>query len=100
MKGIYVPEGIAAGIIQAMQTESANADAASQQHIADARQRLATLRTRMDQMYDDKLDGKIDEQFWTRKMNDCRAQERVLESQISALSTRTKTDHVLTVRRL
>src|SRR5205085_8477053 len=86
LKGIYVPEGIAARIVQAMQTESANADGARQQHIADARQRLATLRTRMDQMYEDKLDGKIDEQFWTRKMNECRAQERVLESRISALS--------------
>ena len=28
----------------------------------------------------DKLDGKIDEEFWTRKMNEWREQERTLES--------------------
>jgi hypothetical protein len=28
------------------------------------------------QVYEDKLDGKIDEAFWTRKMNESREQER------------------------
>jgi len=39
----------------------------------------------MNQMYEDKLDGKIDEEFWTRKMNESREQERTLESQLSGL---------------
>ena len=34
--------------------------------LSDAQQRLSQLRSRMDRMYDDKLDGKIDEEFWTR----------------------------------
>ena len=40
----------------------------------------------MDQVYEDKLDGKIDEAFWTRKMNESREQERTLESELSRLS--------------
>src|SRR6185312_792881 len=100
LKGISVPEGIADRIVEAMQGESTTAESDRQQRIADARQRLAALRTRMDQMYEDKLDGKIDEQFWTRKMSDCREQERTLEAQLSALSTVVKTDNVLTVQRV
>jgi hypothetical protein len=33
----------------------------------------------MDQMYEDKLDGKIDQEFWACKMNEWREQERALE---------------------
>jgi site-specific DNA recombinase len=100
LKGIYVPEGIADRIVEAMQGESTTAESDRQQRIADVRQRLAALRTRMDQMYEDKLDGKIDEQFWTRKMNDCRAQERTLEAQLSVLRTVVKADNVLSVQRV
>jgi site-specific DNA recombinase len=54
----------------------------------------------MDQMYEDKLDGKIDEEFWTRKMNEWREQERALESQLSSLSVPLTADTVLTVNRV
>ena len=63
-------------------------------------QRLAALRARMDQMYEDKLDGKIDEGFWTRKMNEWREQERSLEAELSALSSPVTQDHALTVKRV
>ena len=54
----------------------------------------------MDQMYEDKLDGKIDEEFWGRKMNEWREQERALESQLSGLNSRATGDSVLTVQRI
>ena len=54
----------------------------------------------MDQMYEDKLDGKIEEEFWTRKMNEWREQERALESQLSGLNSRATGDSVLTVQRI
>lgn len=38
-----------------------------QERIAALRQRLAALHTRMDQLYEDKLDGKISGEFWGRK---------------------------------
>ena len=71
-----------------------------QQRISGIQQRLAALRTRMDQVYEDKLDGKIDEAFWTRKMNESREQERTLEAELSRLSVQLTAEKVLTVQRI
>ena len=100
LKGIHVPEAIAAKIVEALENESARAESEREQRIEEVQRRLAAVRARMDQMYEDKLDGKIDEQFWTRRMSECRMQERSLESQLSALSTKVSSDSVLTVQRV
>jgi hypothetical protein len=39
-------------------------------------QRLPAVRTCMDHAYEDKLDGRLDEQMWTRKMRDWRDREK------------------------
>jgi site-specific DNA recombinase len=54
----------------------------------------------MDQMYEDKLDGKIDEEFWARRMNDCRIQERAVEAQLAGLKMQVSSDNVLTLERI
>jgi site-specific DNA recombinase len=100
LKGIYVPETIAQSIVGALQADSARAESDRQQRISGIQQRLAALRSRMDQVYEDKLDGKIDEAFWTRKMNESREQERTLESELSRLSSQLTAESVLTVQRL
>jgi len=53
----------------------------------------------MDQAYADKLDGKIPEDFWKRKMSDWRAEERQIEI---ALNTPidSYSDRVLSARRI
>jgi len=51
-------------------------------------------------MYEDKLDGKIDDEFWKRKMNEWREQERRLESELSSLNVQMTADSVLTVARI
>jgi hypothetical protein len=61
---------------------------------------LAALRSRMDQTYEDKLDGKIDEEFWARKMNEWLEQERMLEAQLSGLNFCPTADTTLTVKRV
>jgi hypothetical protein len=38
--------------------------------------RLTAIRGRIDSAYTDKLDGKIPEDFWERKMNDWRLEEQ------------------------
>jgi hypothetical protein len=99
LKGIYVPETVARTIVGSLQADNTRAESARQQRINDVRQRLTALRTRMDQMYEDKLDGKIDEEFWTRKMNEWREQERMFELQLSAISVQVP-DTVLTAKRI
>jgi len=68
--------------------------------IVSVQQRLAALRTRMDHTYEDKLDGKLDEQMWTRKMKDCRDQEIELEATLHGLETAVTPERVLTAQRI
>ena len=63
------------------------AEAQRRAQIANAEQRLAAVRSRMDQAYEDKLDGRLDEQMWARKMHDWRDQEIELEAALSRLET-------------
>jgi len=53
----------------------------------------------MDQMYEDKLDGKIDDDFWSRKMSEWRTHERALQSAADSLNMPIPENNVLTVQR-
>jgi site-specific DNA recombinase len=100
LKGIYVPETIAQTIVDSLQSDSARAETERQTRMAATQQRIAALHGRMDQMYEDKLDGKIDDEFWTRKTNECREQERRLESEMSSLKAQVAAQSVLTVKKI
>ena len=54
----------------------------------------------MSQLYEDKLDGKIDESFWSRKLNEYREQEHALEAALSSVSTPISNGHVLNAERI
>jgi hypothetical protein len=100
LKDLYVPETVAQGIVNSLQSESAYSEAERQNRIAATEQRLAALHARMDQMYEDKLDGKVDEDFWTRKTNEWREQGRRLESDLSSLKVQVPAENALTVRNI
>ena len=86
--------------MDSLQSDSAHAEAERRKRIAGIEQRLAALRARMDQMYEDKLDGKVDAEFWTRKTNDWREQERKLETDLSSLRVQVPAENALTVKRI
>jgi site-specific DNA recombinase len=98
LKDIYVPETVAETIVASLSSDSARADAERQRRMDATQQRLAALRTRIDQMYEDKLDGKIDDAFWARKTNEWREQERGLESELSRFKAEVTADSVLTAK--
>ena len=100
LKNIYVPETVAETIIVSLSSDRHRAESERQKRIEATQQRLTALRTRMDQMYEDKLDGKIDADFWARKMNEWREQERRLESESARHKAEVTTDSVLTVQRI
>ena len=50
-------------------------------------------------MYEDKLDGKIDEEFWTRKMADWHTRKRALQGAADALNEPVSDQHVLSAQR-
>lgn len=63
LKQIYIPETIAHTIVASLQAENARSQEERQKRATAVQQRLAALRSRMDQMYEDKLDGKVDSDF-------------------------------------
>ena len=100
LKGIYVPEGVARTIVASIQADLGKLEAQQIKQVAAIQQRLTTVRTRMDQIYDDKLEGKIDEDFWTRKQAEYREQEREMEASLFSLKLAVTSDHVLTIERV
>ena len=64
------------------------------------RSALRDRNTRIDQIYEDKLEGKIDEDFWTRKQTEYREQEREMEASLFSLNLAVCSDHVLTLERV
>ena len=68
LKGIQIPDHVLA----ALQTSLARDQEKSQDAIAAQRNalnaRFSAVHQRMDRAYQDKLDGKIPEDFWERKL--------------------------------
>jgi len=54
----------------------------------------------MDQIYDDKLEGKIAEEFWSRKQAHLREQELALEGKLAVLARPVIKENVLSVKRI
>ena len=50
-------------------------------------QRLASVRSRLDQAYVDKVDGKIAEEFWQRKSAEWHEEERRILSTLQSVNT-------------
>ena len=100
LRDIYVPENVATAIVGSLRSDVESSEAERTQKVTDVEQRLAAVRTRMDRMYEDKLDGKIDDELWTRKMSEYRDQERSLETALSGLRTQVTPARVLTVERI
>ncbi len=57
--------------------------------------RLTSIRNRMDSAYVDKLDGKIPEDFWERKMTEWRTEEQQVKSAMVGLASTENTDRAL-----
>ncbi len=100
LRDIYVPEEVTETIVASLDSDRSRADFERQKRMEATKQRLAVLRTRMDQIYEDKLDGKIDEEFWARKMNEWREQERRLESEMSRLKMGITEESIFTVKEI
>jgi site-specific DNA recombinase len=100
LKQIYVPETIARTIVDSLDADRHRSERKRQEQMAAFKQRLTALRTRMDQLYEDKLDGKVTEEFWKHKQAEYADQERTIETALSSLSTPITSDRVLTVQRI
>ena len=63
LKGIYVPEKVAHEIVITLNSNRERSETQRREQAALIQQKLAGVRARMAQIYEDKLDGKIEEDF-------------------------------------
>jgi hypothetical protein len=99
LKHLQVPREIVEQIVTTLREDQK--DAASKVNADRSRLegRLTAVRNRMDAAYIDKLDGKISEEFWERKMADWRMEEQHVKLALDALANAATEDRALSAER-
>ncbi len=100
LKGIQVPSDVAASIVQRLRKDRLTAGQNVTAEQSRLQVRLVAIRNRMDAAYADKLDGKIPEDFWERKMNDWRMEEQQVKMAIAGLRQAENGDRALEAERI
>jgi site-specific DNA recombinase len=100
LKDIHIPDDVLQQLQTALQRDQIITRSASHQQTHKLEQRLAEVRRRMDLAYEEKLDGKIPEDFWERKIVDWRAEEQQIQFAINGLKQQPSSDRVLDVQRI
>ena len=99
LKNIHVPDDVVHSIESSFNHDEERVKAESSTQREKLAKRLSAVRHRMDQAYADKLDGKIPEDFWERKMSEWRADEQQIEMALNTPSD-SYGDRVLSARRI
>jgi hypothetical protein len=94
LKGIQIPDHVLASLQKSLARDQEQAQNAS----TALQPRLSAVRRRIDQAYQDKLDGKIPEDFWERKMADWTREERSIQDALARLA-QPANDRLLTAQR-
>jgi site-specific DNA recombinase len=87
LKDIHIPDSVLAQLQKSLLNNRTHEEGARREQAERLAQRLAQVNRRMDQAYQDKLDGKIGEDFWERKSSEWQIEERQIKSVIHALGT-------------
>src|SRR5437667_8548373 len=67
LRDIHIPDDVLSQLEKSLLSDKRRDEAIRKQQSERLRERLSAVRHRLDQAYLDKLDGKISEEFWTRK---------------------------------
>ena len=100
LKDVQIPAEVVQSIGASLQQAQKQMRDKSVQERARLERELATLHSRMDTAYIDKLDGKISEDFWQRKQADWLSEELRLKGQISGSDEAKIEDQLLDVQRI
>ena len=72
---IHIPNAVLAQLQESLLNDKGREEEIRTQQSRVFEQRLTTVRRRIDQVYQDKLDGKISEEFWARKSAEWQSEE-------------------------
>jgi site-specific DNA recombinase len=95
---IRIPDVVLSRIQNTLQSSQSQLEAKRVALHSRYEQRLSVIRKRMTQAYSDKLDGKIDEEFWMRQMHEWQSEERQVQSELESLK-RSPADSALSAQR-
>jgi site-specific DNA recombinase len=87
LKDIHIPDNILHQLQDSLLNDKTRAEAVRKEQVARWTNRLAQITRRMDLAYQDKLDGKISEEFWLRRSNEWQNEEREVRASLEALQT-------------
>lgn len=100
LQGLQVSQEYTAQIISALRDDQHNAAARGEAQRARLESRLTEIRSYIDKTYEDKLDGKIPEDFWLRKMNAWRGEEQHIQATLERLHNLKTQDRVEAAERI
>jgi len=100
VKAIHIPDDVLKRIEQALAFDQQRSKKNIEAEGARLEQRLISVRRKMDQAYEDKLSGKIPEDFWNRKMEDWRNEEQQIQMAMGGLKGANNSDRLLDTKRI
>jgi hypothetical protein len=100
LKGLQVPQEVVSRIVAVLREDQSSAGARIAAERTRLEARLASIRTRMDKAYEDKLDGVIEPEFFDRKMTDWRGQEQQIRMAMQGLEDAKSSDRALDAERI
>ncbi len=83
LKGIQIPDDVLCALQESLTRDQSRLrdEMRAQRHALECR--LAAVRRRMDQAYQDKLDGKLPEPFWERRMVEWNEEEQRIQAALA-----------------
>ena len=100
LKSLRVPQEVVSQIVATLREDQNQAEGKVSSERSRLQSRLTTIRNRMDAAYADKLDGKIPEDFWERKMSEWRMEEQQVQMAINGLANAETGDRALDAQRV
>jgi site-specific DNA recombinase len=85
LKDISIPDHVLSQLVESLRADKWCETKVKQDQEQRVQQRLAAVRSRLDQAYLDKLDGKITQELWSRKSGEWQAEEQQIQMAIRAL---------------
>ena len=85
LRNIHIPDDVLLQLEKSLLTDKGREEAIRKQQDERLRQRLSAVRQRLDKAYLDKLDGKITEEFWSRKSAEWTSEEQQVLSALQGL---------------
>ena len=76
LRNIHIPDVVLGQLEKSLLNDKGREEAIRRQQKERSEQRLAIVRHRLDQAYQDKLDGKITDEFWERKAVEWQSEEQ------------------------